>query len=305
MTSPGGFQTCRDGPWRFIVQPQHWSDAVKERVLALVERQTAAKHPQTLELGDLPGIGAGHFYLKVFHARGGVLGVKELFQRSKAFRSLRVSAALADAGFSVPVGVAAGELRVHGRLRRAFVLSPALNGVPAPIFLRTPHASSTLALSLAEKRRGLRELAELVRRFHQLGFVHGDLVPSNVLVSENRGGGIRFVFMDNDRTRRFPPRLRQTLWKRNLVQLNRFPLPGISLQDRVRFFRFYCGHGGSPAAEERLLKWLEMKTRKRRRECDGVDATGDFRTLMRWQESAAAPCYPRQIHAGLRPGNLT
>jgi hypothetical protein len=304
MTLPGGFQTCREGPWRFIVQPQHWSDATKERVLALVERQTAAKHPQTIELRDLSGTGAGHFYLKVFHARGGVLGVKELFRRSKAFRSLRISAALADAGFSVPIGVAAGELRVHGWLRRAFVLSPALNGVPAPVFLRTRHASSARPLSLAEKRRGLKELAELVRRFHQLGFVHGDLVPSNVLVLENRGGGIRFVFMDNDRTRRFPLWLRQTLWKRNLVQLNRFPLPGISLQDRVRFFRFYRGRRDR-RADERLLKWLEMKTRKRRTECDGVDATGDFRTLMRWQDAAGAPSHPLQIHAGLRPGNLT
>jgi hypothetical protein len=305
MTLPAGFQTCREGPWRFIVQPHHWSDALKEKVLAVVERQTTAKHPQTIELRDLPGSGPGHFYLKVFHARGGVLGVKELFRRSKAFRSLRISAALADAGFSVPLAVAAGEQRAHGWLRRAFVLSPAVNGVPAPVFLRARDASSARPLGVAEKRRGLQELAALVHQFHRLGFVHGDLVPSNILVSETEGGAMHFVFMDNDRTRRFPPRLRQTLWKRNLVQLNRFPLPGISLQDRVRFFRFYCGHGGSPAAEERLLKWLEMKTRKRRRECDGVDATGDFRTLMRWQESAAAPCYPRQIHAGLRPGNLT
>jgi hypothetical protein len=100
--------------------------------------------------------------------------------------------------------------------------------------------------------------------------------------------------MDNDRTRRFPLWVPQTLWKRNLVQLNRFPLPGISLQDRVRFFRFYRGQRDRRGADRRLLKWLEMKTRKRRMECDGVDSTGDFRTLMRWQDAAGAPSQPLQ-----------
>jgi hypothetical protein len=287
MMLPHGFRRCRQGRWTFIVQPQHWSEALKDRVLALVERQTAAKHPQTLEMCGAVGSGSDHFYLKVFHARGGIFVPKELFRRSKAFHSLRINAALADAGFDVPGAIAAGEQRRHGRLRRAFVLSPAIDGVPAPVFLRNRYGSTASQSSLAEKRLGLKQLAELVSRLHRLGFVHGDLVPSNLLVSET-AGGIRFVFMDNDRTRRFPPWLQGGLWRRNLVQLNRFPLPGITLQDRVRFFRFYRGDRDRPRADKRLLKSLEMKTRRRRRECDGIDATGDFRTLMRWQETAAA-----------------
>jgi serine/threonine protein kinase len=298
MALPHTFRTLREGHWSFIVQPEYWSHALKERVLALVERQAAAKHPQTLELRDAAVSGADHLYLKVFHARRGIVGLKDLFRRSKAFRSLRMNAALADAGFAAPAAIGAGELRVHGRLRRAFILSPAMEGAPAPVFLRNQQGTSARRLALAEKRRALKELALLIRRLHRLGFVHGDLVPSNILVSEIGGAGVRFVFMDNDRTRRFPPWLAQTLWKRNLVQLNRFPLPGISLQDRIRFFRCYRGQRRPRRRDDRLLRRLEMKTRKRRMECDGVDSTGNFRKLMQWQDAAGPRCEPDPVGCG-------
>jgi hypothetical protein len=79
----------------------------------------------------------------------------------------------------------------------------------------------------------------------------------------------------------------QTLWKRNLIQLNRFPLPGISLEDRVRFFRDYRGRSEAKPADRRLLRWLERKTRARRVECDAADARVGFRSLMRWRDGAA------------------
>jgi hypothetical protein len=88
--------------------------------------------------------------------------------------------------------------------------------------------------------------------------------------------------MDNDRTRRYPGWIPQQLWRRNLVQLNRFPLPGITLQDRVRFLRYYLGSKLWGKKERRLLDWLEHKTRQRRQECDAVDANQSFRRLMRW-----------------------
>src|SRR5438094_8491510 len=94
--------------------------------------------------------------------------------------------------------------------------------------------------------------------------------------------------MDNDRTRRYPRWLPQSSWKRNLVQLNRFPLPGISLQDRMRFFHHYLGYRSLRLVDRRLLHWLEMKTRQRRKECDADDATVDFRKLMRWEGKTAS-----------------
>jgi hypothetical protein len=93
--------------------------------------------------------------------------------------------------------------------------------------------------------------------------------------------------MDNDRTRQYPLWFSQSLWKRNLIQLNRMPLPGISLQDRMRFLRAYLTRQELSRADRQFASWLEEKTRKRRQECDGVDPTVNFRRLMRWTPGSA------------------
>jgi hypothetical protein len=56
----------------------------------------------------------------------------------------------------------------------------------------------------------------------------------------------------------------------------------------MRFFCCYLGHRELRAADRRLLRWLEVKTRQRRKECDAVDATIDFRKLMRWREKTVS-----------------
>ena len=194
---------------------------------------------------------------------------------------MRQGAALARLNFDAPITIAAGEKREHRLLRKAFVLTLGLKGQPLPVFLRQ-HSLGIESVSLLEKRNGLKQLALEVRRLHQLGFVHGDLVPTNIFVSRTAEKGMRLFFMDNDRTRRYPKWFPQVFWRRNLVQLNRIPLPGITLQDRVRFLSYYLGSKEWGSPERRLLTWLERKTRQRRRECDSVDANGSFRQLMRW-----------------------
>ncbi|MGH7829751.1 MAG: lipopolysaccharide kinase InaA family protein [Candidatus Binatia bacterium] len=134
---------------------------------------------------------------------------------------------------------------------------------------------------MRKKREALRQLALEIRRLHQRGFVHGDLIPSNILIRSNEKG-VEFFYLDNDRTQRYPAWLPQRLWKRNLVQLNRFVLPGISLQDRMHFLRFYLGNKKWGERERRLARWLEKKTRRRRLECDRIEAPVSFRELMRW-----------------------
>jgi hypothetical protein len=272
------------GDWSFAVRPERWNDGLHRRVLKLVEGQTPSKHPQTLKLRYPDPKDGDVMYVKVFHRSQGSAGLKDLFRRSKAFRFLRQSVALEQAGFDVPTIIAAGEARRFRFLSRAFTVTSEIQGHPVPDFLQNWILANSGRLTWADKRDSIKHLAKQLRRFHRLGFVHGDLVPSNILVADTGEVALRFYFMDNDRTRRYPYGLPQTLWKRNLVQLNRFPLPGISLQDRVRFFRCYLGHRELRAADYRLLRWLEVKTRERRSECDAVDATIDFRKLMRWQE---------------------
>jgi hypothetical protein len=105
-------------------------------------------------------------------------------------------------------------------------------------------------------------------------------VPPNV-----RLVGGAFCFLDNDRTRR--SRLLVRIGgRRNLVQLGRFVVPGVTLTDRARVLAAYAASRGlSRAARRRLGWWLVRKTTARRCAIDGIApdtaARAGFRALMR------------------------
>jgi serine/threonine protein kinase len=249
---------------------------LRERLAA----EKPSRHPRTMQIDLLE---AGQLFLKVFYRQSAVASFKDFFRYSRAVRALLITDRLATAGFAVPTALAAGEERRRGVLHRSFLVTLPVNGRALPVLLRDQLEKSTTAtLSLREKRRMLAALAEEIRKLHDLGFVHGDLVPGNIFIGSCREQPVQFVFMDNDRTRRYPAWLAVPLWKRNLVQLNRFPLAGISLQDRMRFFHAYVRRDKLRTRDVKLARWLERKTRKRRAQCDAADAVGSFRRLMRW-----------------------
>lgn len=276
------------GAWRLVYFTELWNSDVERHVLELVAAQPWAKHPQTLPLRVVLGARERELHLKVFHAGGGIASVKDALRQSKALRGWRIAIDLAEAGFAAPLTIAAGEQRRAGLLRRAFILTENIAGLPAHRFLYERMKRANSSGNLAYKRAGLRQAASLIRRFHGAGFVHGDLVATNLFVAED-GRNLKFYFMDNDRTRRYPMWLRQPLWKRNLVQLNRMALPGITLQDRMRFFKAYFDVEKIGSSERAFARWLERRTRQRRRECDGVGGSGSFRRLMRWSDDGRAP----------------
>jgi aminoglycoside phosphotransferase (APT) family kinase protein len=111
----------------------------------------------------------------------------------------------------------------------------------------------------AERRALLRRLGAEVARLHEAGFVHGDLVPSNVLARDDG-----FVLLDHDRTRRG----RLLVWwgaRRNLVQLGRFVVPGVGVSDRWRVLAAYADRRGlSRRARRRLARWVAAKVTARR-----------------------------------------
>ena len=274
------YRELREDGWRLTVDSDSWSRALWRVILADIHKQVPSRHPQTLKL-NLPESQQQSYFLKVYHSASGWSAVKDWFRASKALRFLKQGVALSDAGFLVPPAIAAGEKRHFGILKTAFVLTAAIDGAPLTTFLKENTGRTNAALSVIEKRAALQALARHIRHFHDLGFIHGDLVASNIFVCRNAAGNLLFVLMDNDRTRRYPKWLPQSLWKRNLVQLNRLPLSSISLQDRIRFFQEYSAAERAADLNRPLLKWLEQKTRERRRECDSVDATISFRRLMR------------------------
>lgn len=264
-----------------MIHSERWSDGLCGEVLRHLEDQTSADHPQTKRFYFPQGENGVEFYLKMYRRSRVWRSLKDFFRDSKAFRALKMGEALSDVEFHVPVTVAAGEERSFRLLKRAFLLTLGVEAFSLPAYLRQ-YGSLPLAVGLLRKKRKyLKQLALEIRRLHQCGFVHGDLVPSNILVRPE-DGGIAFYYIDNDRTRRYRLWLPNILWKRNLIQLNRFVLHGISLQDRMRFLRFYLGQKSWGKRERRLIRWLEKKTRKRRRECDRIEAIVTFRELMRW-----------------------
>ncbi|HUK39754.1 MAG TPA: lipopolysaccharide kinase InaA family protein [Candidatus Acidoferrales bacterium] len=284
MASYTKYKNYWDSGWSLWVWPEKWNDNLWSVICQQIESQLPSKHPQTNEI-QLPG-STEVLFLKSFHRVSPAATLKDLFRLSKALRGLKMGALLDDLGFNVAAAIAAGERRRWGVLERSFLLTSAVAGSPMPVFLRERYGVKKADIPLRKKWHALRRLALEIRRLHELGFVHGDLVPSNILVGNVQDGEYPFFFLDHDRTRRYPKWFPQSLWKRNLVQLNRFPLAGISLQDRMRFFHSYLGREDCGKGDRRLVEWLEEKTRKRRRECDAVDVSGSFRKLMHWDDAA-------------------
>jgi hypothetical protein len=275
------YQFCHAEGWDLLVLSERWSQGLWDEISHHLRDQAPADHPQMKQFHYPPGRDGEHFYLKIYHRSHPLGNFKDLFRDSKAFRALKQGKALRERGFHVPLPIAAGEERKFRFLKRAFLLTLGIEGSPLPLFLRE-HCSLPLSLdALRKKRDYIKELAMETRRLHQCGFVHGDLVPSNILV-QPEGRGVTFFYIDNDRTRHYPVWLPHILWRRNLVQLNRFVLPGISLQDRMRFLRLYLEARSWGRRERRLIRWLEEKTRQRRQECDRITAQVSFRELMRW-----------------------
>lgn len=275
------YQFCREEGWSLLVLPERWSQGLWAEILHHLRNLAPGDHPQTKQL-HYPLEGNGEeFYLKIYHRPHPLGAVKDLFRDSKALRALKQGKALLERGFHVPLTVAAGEERSLRFLKRAFLLTLRIDGSPLPLFLQERCSLPLDLRALRKKREHLKELALETRRLHQCGFVHGDLVPSNILVQAGEKG-VAFFYIDNDRTRHYPVWLPHLLWRRNLVQLNRFVLPGISLQDRMRFLQFYLGRRFWGERERRLIRWLEEKTRRRRQECDRIEAQVSFRELMRW-----------------------
>jgi hypothetical protein len=212
-----------------------WWPLVKEMVDNPPEQAIRSRHAVTVRL-ELPSEdGARGAYLKVYRSPAIGKCVKDWFRPSKAVRALRVSTRLADLGFGVARVLAAGEERVGPALRRSFLLTEELSADPLDRVAARLNAEPR-AERRQHKRAILKTLGEEVGRLHDLGFVHGDLLVTNILISRDLPP--RLYFIDHDRSRQACMLARQQ--RRNLIQLNRIELPGVAHSDRLRAFRRYA-----------------------------------------------------------------
>jgi tRNA A-37 threonylcarbamoyl transferase component Bud32 len=111
---------------------------------------------------------------------------------SKSHREYRLLHQLAAAGIGCPEPIAAGE----DSRGRAFLLLHELGGRDLRAFLRRAPA--------ADRRAAAVRLGEALARIHAAGFDHPDLYSKHVLVSGGAGGGLRFHFLDWQRSRKRP-----------------------------------------------------------------------------------------------------
>jgi hypothetical protein len=167
-------------------------------------------------------------FVKVIDAPRGLERLKRRLRGSIASHVGRVTAQLANAGICAPpIWIYGCELVS----RRELIVTPRAAG-RGP--LRTLEA---LAGSIADKRAALAALGAEIARMHRAGFVHGDLTPFNIFVV--RGESPRFIFLDHERTRIGFAIGRRRRALRNLVQLGRFAMPGVTRTDRLRLLRSY------------------------------------------------------------------
>lgn len=170
---------------------------------------------------------------------------------------------LSACGFQVPAILGAGEMRKGGLLLKSFLLAEAVEGVELTEAL-SRLASAASAERVAKKRRLARLIGSEVGRLHRLGYVHGDLVVSNILVKD--GGSSAVWLIDHDRSRG-PVRLfRGYYQRRNLVQLNRIELVGVTHCDRLRTFCHYAAARGWSKRKARAEARRIAELTKARRE---------------------------------------
>ncbi len=199
-------------------------------------------------------------FLKFFFYRSVKDFLLHQFRPSRAVRAFRAGLMLCSAGISAPVSIAVGRRRFLGLVETgSFLITSEVSG--SRLFYELLDELSFSALTRVAKRELIIALGSTVGRMHHCGIFHGDLRLGNILVRQI-DKRYEFTFLDNERTRKFT-RLPLRLMVKNLVQVGMYET-GLSVTDRLRFFRAYLRSCPSCVIPERVLAGkVWRKTRKR------------------------------------------
>ncbi len=196
-------------------------------------------------------------FLKVLDAPSGPLRlIKRMLRGASAAHLVDISEKLCTGGILAPRVLLAGHERRTGR---ELVAIEGLRGRTLAHHLRLRSGTE-----LSTKRAILQDLGREVARLHSLGYIHGDLTPYNVLVISLSPP--QFGFIDHERTRRRRVFVVGRHRMRNLVQLGRFDLAGLSRTDRVRTLAVYADamHMDRRRALRRVTRMLQARLRRDR-----------------------------------------
>jgi tRNA A-37 threonylcarbamoyl transferase component Bud32 len=207
-------------------------------------------------------VGEQPVFIKRFETKSWADGILERIRGSRAARSLRGAALLAEGGFACPAPLAALDVRSAGSVRTSYLVSEALGEA------RT--LSAFVDRRLGGARRDFRwrrevshSVAREIRRLHEAGLYTSDLQETNLMLEPSEDG-VRIYFVDLDGFHR----LARVSWrhrKRNLVQLDRSVGRFLSRSERLRFLYDYLGSRPERAEARRLVaELLEHRGRKER-----------------------------------------
>jgi Lipopolysaccharide kinase (Kdo/WaaP) family len=261
-----GERLSENGDWQFYSPQNELAQALREELLMLASKTIAGKmdvpyhrsrHAQTWRASAGGALGL-RIYVKLIQPPDGTARLKRLIKGPRGVHLEAITQALIDAGFNAPAIL----LRGTGRNGIELIITLAADG-DGPLRV----LADLIGGPLARKRAILRGLGRELARLHRCGFVHGDLTPFNLFIF--RGEPLCLALIDNDRTRQNPLLQRQRLQLRNLVQLGRFAVRGISRTDKLRLLHGYSEMLSSPVRRGLTRRVNAMLNRRLRRD-DGL-----------------------------------
>ena len=154
-------------------------------------------------------------------------------------------------GIRTATPLALGQDRLGALVTRSFLMTVEIAGaVPAQTFVAQ--------LSPLDRRSFLRRIAQVVRRFHQAGFVHKDLYLGHILVVPNASEPELFLI---DLQRVISPCCLRTRWlAKDLGALAYSSLKAdVSRTDLLRAFKTYCDTSNLDGAGKRMARRVNRR----------------------------------------------
>ena len=221
------FQTVATGELRWTVR----TASVTPELLQILENPDACLPQIEPDLRrrrkSTTSAQSGNFFLKRYNHDRTRLGklLKGIFRAAPAERAFKMGCGLIEAGVVTPLPVAFASVRFAGVLRRAYLITEAIN------------ETRPLWDWPGDRSQAARDVAALVAKLHQAGFLHHDLHLGNLLY--DRAGRLFLVDLDSTGWARS---IRAARTKEELALLYRYARGWVnpSRGTRGRFLREYC-----------------------------------------------------------------
>ncbi|MDB5108592.1 MAG: Mn2+-dependent serine/threonine protein kinase [Candidatus Binatus sp.] len=264
MSVMDGVSLSRGG-WKFVLPgyDARFSEDLRENLLdsalaaadgVLARRVRRSRHAETWRetIGHSGGL---MVYFKILDSPRGWHPLRRVFRGSRVAHVANISERLRREGIEVAEILLLG---AETRGGRELIATRRVEGTLLPRFIRTSNEPREA------KRAMFRALGAEIARLHRAGFLHGDLTPFNIFVTAIETP--HFAFIDHERTRRTALSRLERPRLRNMVQLGRFDLQGVTNTDRMRVWSGYSAMTTWKRRRQSLRRLVGMLDARAKRE---------------------------------------